>query len=100
MAKFVLLFLVMAMVLAAPVPASEVRAVRVEQGPRIDGDLADPVWQAAAAFTAFRMAEPRPGAEPSEKTELRIVYDDGQPLYRRPLPGRRAGADHRPIHGP
>jgi hypothetical protein len=75
MTKFMLRFMAIALVLSVPLPAAAVRAARVEQGPRIDGDLADAVWQAAAAFTAFRMAEPRPGEEPSEKTELRIVYD-------------------------
>ena len=75
MTKIILHFMALTLALALPLPASEVRAARVEQGPRIDGDLSDPAWGAAVAFTAFRMADPRPGGEPSEKTELRIVYD-------------------------
>ncbi len=59
---------------------ADIRAVRVGQGPRIDGSLADPAWRAAAAFSAFRRSDPVPGGEPSEKTELRILYD-GANLY-------------------
>ncbi|MBP1661321.1 MAG: hypothetical protein H6P95_2513, partial [Candidatus Aminicenantes bacterium] len=55
--------------------AQEIRAVRVAEGPRIDGRLSDPAWQGAPVIGGFRMVEPRPGEEPSEKTEARIVYD-------------------------
>src|SRR5512136_2900404 len=69
---------------AAAVPAllsgQEFKAVRVEQGPRIDGRLDDPAWQAAQVIDGFRMVEPRPGEAPSERTEARIVYD-GHSLY-------------------
>lgn len=57
--------------------AVEVRAVRVERGPAVDGRLDDAAWKAAVPFSAFRMADPVPGGEPSERTELRVVYDDG-----------------------
>jgi hypothetical protein len=60
--------------------AAEVRAVRVKDGPKIDGRLDDPTWAAAQVFASFRMAEPTAGGEPSEKTELRVVYDDAN-LY-------------------
>jgi hypothetical protein len=80
MAKFILLFLALTTVLAEPALASEIQAVRVELGPKIDGDLADPVWKSAVVFTAFRMAEPQPDGEPTEKTELRFLYDDAN-LY-------------------
>jgi hypothetical protein len=60
--------------------AEEIKAVRVEAGPRIDGRLDDPVWQQAPAITGFKMVEPRPGEEPTERTEARVVYD-GQSLY-------------------
>ncbi|MCX6553970.1 MAG: DUF5916 domain-containing protein, partial [Candidatus Aminicenantes bacterium] len=60
--------------------AVEVQAVRVANGPKIDGRLDDPAWSFAEPFSAFRMADPLPGGEPSEGTELRILYDDGN-LY-------------------
>jgi hypothetical protein len=60
---------------AADVPPT-LRAVRVAKPPVLDGRLDDAAWSAAVPFTAFRQAIPEPGGEPSEKTELRIVYDD------------------------
>jgi hypothetical protein len=63
-----------------PVLAGDLQAVRVAQGPRVDGRLDDAAWQEAAPFAAFRMADPVPGGEPSAATELRIVYDDSS-LY-------------------
>ncbi|HMA53659.1 MAG TPA: carbohydrate binding family 9 domain-containing protein, partial [Acidobacteriota bacterium] len=56
------------------------KSVRVDVGPRIDGRLDDPAWKAAHVIDGFRMVEPRPGEDPSEKTEAWIVYD-GQNLY-------------------
>lgn len=60
--------------------AAEVQAVRVEQGPRIDGYLTDPAWQSAIPFTEFRQVEPEPNADPTEKTELRVLFDESN-LY-------------------
>jgi hypothetical protein len=60
--------------------AAAVKAVRIKEGPKIDGDLSDPVWMSAAPFTDFRMFEPLAGQDPTEKTELRILYDDAN-LY-------------------
>ncbi len=67
---------------AAAVSASslELTAVRVPRGPKIDGRLDDEVWKSAAPFSGFRMAEPTPNVEPSETTELRILYDESS-LY-------------------
>jgi hypothetical protein len=75
-AKFMLFFWMLSGFLASAGFAVEVKAVRVANGPRIDGRLDDPVWSLAVAFSAFRMAEPQPNGVPSEKTELRILYDD------------------------
>lgn len=78
--KLLSFILIAAAVLSSPVLASQLKAVRVDKGPRIDGFLSDPVWQSADAFTAFRMAEPEPNQDPTEKTELRILFDDSN-LY-------------------
>jgi hypothetical protein len=74
--KIVFIFWMIAGFMAAAAFAVEVRAVRVAHGPKIDGRLDDPVWSSAAVFSSFRMAEPFPEGEPSERTELRILYDD------------------------
>jgi Domain of unknown function (DUF1083). len=41
----------------------------------LDGELNDPGWQAANPVTTFVQRDPLEGAEPSFKTEARIVYD-------------------------
>ncbi len=64
----------------AAVPEGEIRAVRVSEGPAVDGRLDDPVWQSVPAIAGFLMVEPRPGDEPSERTEARVLYDDNS-LY-------------------
>jgi hypothetical protein len=77
-----LLFVLLAgaRLIPAALPADEIKAVRVAEGPRVDGLLDDPVWQSVPAITGFRMVEPRPGEDPSEKTEARVLYD-GHSLY-------------------
>ena len=52
-----------------------IKAERVENGPSIDGDLSDPVWQKAVLFSNFKMVKPETNVEPSEKTDLRVLYD-------------------------
>ena len=80
MVKFMLFFCMLSGFLAPAIFAVEIKAVRVGQGPKIDGRLDDPVWKSAVVFSDFRMAEPLPDGEPSEKTELRILYDESS-LY-------------------
>lgn len=52
------------------------RAVRVDTKPVIDGKLDDAVWQRAEVVTDFHQIRPGDGTEPSEPTELYVVYDD------------------------
>ena len=68
--------LVGSILLASILSAEELTAVRIKEGPKVDGLLTDPAWQSAFAITGFRMVEPRPGEDPSEKTEARVLYDD------------------------
>ena len=41
----------------------------------LDGQLDEALWQQAIPITDFTQQDPREGAEPSERTEIRIVYD-------------------------
>lgn len=50
------------------------KAVRVDQAPKLDGTLDDPVWQLAKPITDFRQREPQEGEAATEKTEVRILY--------------------------
>jgi len=61
---------------SASVPTPPIlRAIQVEKGPKFDGYLNDKVWEQAGPFSDFKMAEPTPNSQPTEKTELRIIYD-------------------------
>ena len=52
-------------------------AVRATAGaPRIDGRLDDLVWSQAQPVTQFTQRAPRDGAASSERTEIRVAYDD------------------------
>ena len=72
-----LLVFVTTPLLAANWPERPVlRAVRVETPPVIDGDLSDPAWAAAPAFTDFTQHDPNDGEPATMRTSFRIVYDD------------------------
>jgi hypothetical protein len=51
-----------------------VQAFRADHAPRLDGTLNDPIWQQATPVTGFSQREPFEGQEPTEKTEVRILY--------------------------
>jgi len=70
-------FLLIAAPSAAQVQGEEavVRPVRVEEAPRIDGLLDEPLWQEIKPLTDFRQYEPDNGEPASELTEVRICYD-------------------------
>ncbi len=57
-----------------------VRAVRVTTPPRIDGVLDDDVWRLAEPATDFIQRDPEEGKPASERSEIRVLYDD-EALY-------------------
>jgi hypothetical protein len=52
------------------------KALRVTEPIKIDGRLDEPAWSQAQPATDFREEEPTEGAPASEKTEVRVLYDD------------------------
>ncbi|MFC1730149.1 DUF5916 domain-containing protein [candidate division KSB1 bacterium] len=54
----------------------EAYAVYFEESPRIDGILDEPIWNSVTPITGFLQREPQEGAEPTERTEVKIAYDD------------------------
>ncbi len=56
------------------IAALSAEATRVEQAPKLDGTLDDPLWQSAKPISDFRQREPYEGGLPTEKTEVRILY--------------------------
>jgi Domain of unknown function (DUF5916)/Carbohydrate family 9 binding domain-like len=66
---------------APPPPAPALVAptlvpVRTPTPPKIDGDLSDPVWALASSTTAFTQKFPVERAAPTERTTLKVLYDD------------------------
>jgi hypothetical protein len=55
-------------------------AVRIAEGPVIDGSMDEAVWQRAAVIDQFIQQEPEEGAPATERTEVRVLYD-GSTLY-------------------
>ena len=65
--------------LAAPSQAREtpvVQATRTPAPPSIDGRLDDLVWHQAPTMADFFQREPVEGAQPTEQTQVRILFDD------------------------
>jgi hypothetical protein len=51
-------------------------AFRTDQPPSIDGKIDDAVWQKAALQTSFTQNFPDENKPPTERTEMRVLYDD------------------------
>ena len=50
--------------------------VRTETPPVIDGVLDEPIWRDAVPLDPMIQVDPVEGAEPSERTEIRILFDE------------------------
>ncbi|MBI2071453.1 MAG: carbohydrate binding family 9 domain-containing protein, partial [Gemmatimonadetes bacterium] len=61
-------------------PRPETRAIRATSKIEIDGRVDEPAWRAAVPITEFIQAQPSTGAPATERTEVRLVYDDAR-LY-------------------
>jgi hypothetical protein len=68
--------------LASPVSTEKpvAHAVRATEAPRIDGILDEAAWQSAPVVDRFVQQEPQEGQPASDRTEVRVLYDDGR-LY-------------------
>jgi len=56
--------------------AKTVNIVRTDVPPVLDGVLDEPVWQTAAIVDDLQQMLPNTGDEPTEKTMIRLLYDD------------------------
>ena len=68
--------------------AAAVHALRAEGSIALDGTLTERAWSGAAPVTDFSQREPDEGAPATERTEVRVIYDDnalyvGARLYDR-----------------
>lgn len=61
---------------AGPRRSPTLAMMRTDKPPDIDGKLDDPAWQAAPLETSFTQNFPDEAKQPTERTELRVLYDD------------------------
>lgn len=65
----------------APLAVRTTAARRISgPAPVVDGQLNEPVWSTAPVTTDFTQSYPRPGAPPTQRTEVRVLYDN-EALY-------------------
>jgi len=57
-----------------------VQAIRADEKIKIDGILSETIWENGYEISKFTQREPIEGSQPTEKTEVRIAYDDNS-LY-------------------
>jgi hypothetical protein len=57
-------------------PAPHITAVHVSDAPVLDGRLEDPAWRHAPAARVFMQKAPLEGVSATERTTVRVVYDD------------------------
>src|SRR5207237_8222039 len=57
-------------------PVHVLHAVRATEKISIDGNLNDGAWSKAPVEWDFTQSDPSEGQEPTERTELRILYDN------------------------
>src|SRR5882672_837331 len=57
-------------------PVAHAARISTSEAPTIDADLSDPAWAKATVITNFKQREPDPGAPPTERTVVRVMYDD------------------------
>ena len=59
-----------------PTPAPAVEATRAAASITVDGRLDDEAWASVAPFADFTQRDPEEGRPATERTELRLLYDD------------------------
>src|SRR6476659_4405702 len=73
------LFLLQAQAVAARPPlqaSTSVRATRTQVAPTLDGRDDDAIWQSTPPIDGFLEAKPSEGANPKQRTEARVAYDE------------------------
>jgi hypothetical protein len=61
-------------------PVKSMSAMKISEAPTIDGLLDEKVWQTATPINDFVQAEPTEGSPATERTEVRLLYDNNR-LY-------------------
>jgi hypothetical protein len=67
-------------VIAFTRPTAQAARIDTSEAPAIDGDLSDAAWAKAVVIDKFTQKQPNPGQPPTERTVLRIMFDENN-LY-------------------
>ena len=62
-------------------PLRTAHAARTDRAPRLDGTLDDPLWLQPTSISNFLQREPYEGQPPTERTEVRILYDKHEVFF-------------------
>ena len=64
----------------SPASGAALSATRIPSSAsvRIDGSLDEPIWQTAPAATGFRQRDPDNGMPATERTDVRVLFDDSR----------------------
>ncbi|TAK54777.1 MAG: hypothetical protein EPO24_12820 [Bacteroidetes bacterium] len=65
-----------AQIVHAEVGERVVRATRTHSQISIDGNLLEPSWELTPSISDFTQFDPEEGAEPTERTTIKVLYDD------------------------
>jgi hypothetical protein len=79
----------------APQLLRTAQAIRVENGPKLDGTLNDPSWLKTTPISNFLQREPFEGQTPTEKTEVRVLYTKHEVYFGIACFGLPAAKDNR-----
>ena len=63
---------------------ASISAHRIREPLRVDGVLDDSAWATALPITEFRQREPQEGAAPSQRTTVRVLFDESRPSVGEP----------------
>jgi hypothetical protein len=74
--KFLATFVLISWTAGSVAFAAQVQATRTDEPIRIDGVLGEDIWQTAIVAPPLIQDEPNEGAEPSQSSEIRILYDE------------------------
>ncbi|MGC4001193.1 MAG: DUF5916 domain-containing protein [Anaeromyxobacter sp.] len=78
-------------------PGAPIQAARRDGRLTIDGRLEERDWEAARPFDGFIQRFPNEGAPPSERTEVRVLFDDRALYVGIHAHDSRPGEIHRPL---
>ena len=68
--------LISRLVMAQPQALPTLQAMRLTEALDLDGRIEEPAWQHAPIATEFWQREPHDGQPATERTEVRVLYDD------------------------